>query len=672
MKPENNITSTENSVSQTANINGEGKKIKKKKIIFLTSITILILMLIFLGIVGLPHILSFFMGKDVAPIDDRDLMLVDINLLESKNMFYDLESAGKKVVKSENIDLAADYLESDQWNKETAENFFKINAEALSEYDKASKKDKFQVPALADPGKVSSSFVVSTDGWETVAKTSIAKAVWLAEKDRYDEAFSEIFKTVKIGHAIERSQIDMNGYLSGMAIKSMGLNGVEKILSMTDLDSRLLIEYQDLMKMYPTEINTSVIKYEYMIYKNKLQDNFFVRDALGPDLPSSDMIQNDYYYKPNLTSSYLVDIIKQYIEDSDSVCNIRKEIGVGSKIKGVSGFSYYLKMFLTENSVGESLLSTIEPSLISSLNNMRSKECDIEIMQRVVDISFAMKKYVYKNIEYPDSIDDLVPDYIADIPNDPYSNEQFIYDKANKSIKTVSGNENQESTRVFDLDFINKTENPWKRYISLDSGISFRYPNFLSIWKEPFYQSNNTEKYFYPPDVNGEDCGFGFDEGCFSYSFTMGYSEISVNDPYELLRDGEESGGISFKEVKFGDNLFYSWKLERSPVMYSISKATTQFFDNYCLINGNYMLTFSFYYFDNTPHLNAINNILESVIIEKDSDQDGLFDGMESIYGTDMFNPDTDNDGYKDGEEVKKGFNPKGDGPLPFIPEINK
>ena len=41
-----------------------------------------------------------------------------------------------------------------------------------------------------------------------------------------------------------------------------------------------------------------------------------------------------------------------------------------------------------------------------------------------------------------------------------------------------------------------------------------------------------------------------------------------------------------------------------------------------------------------------------------DSDNDGLTDVMEEVYGTNKNNPDTDGDGYKDGEEVKNGYDP--------------
>ncbi|MFA5076289.1 MAG: hypothetical protein WC480_02630 [Patescibacteria group bacterium] len=52
-------------------------------------------------------------------------------------------------------------------------------------------------------------------------------------------------------------------------------------------------------------------------------------------------------------------------------------------------------------------------------------------------------------------------------------------------------------------------------------------------------------------------------------------------------------------------------------------------------------------------------------LLSADSDLDGLFDKEEvDIYQTDPLNPDTDGDGYKDGQEVKGGFDPSGPGKL--------
>ncbi len=53
---------------------------------------------------------------------------------------------------------------------------------------------------------------------------------------------------------------------------------------------------------------------------------------------------------------------------------------------------------------------------------------------------------------------------------------------------------------------------------------------------------------------------------------------------------------------------------------------------------------------------------LKSIPLDSDSDNDGLNYYEEIIYDTNPDIADTDNDGFLDGEEVKDGYNPKGEG----------
>lgn len=58
------------------------------------------------------------------------------------------------------------------------------------------------------------------------------------------------------------------------------------------------------------------------------------------------------------------------------------------------------------------------------------------------------------------------------------------------------------------------------------------------------------------------------------------------------------------------------------------------------------------------------NECKERVDGISDSDNDGLTNDQEKIYGTNPNNPDTDKDGYGDGNEVRDGFNPLGGGKM--------
>ncbi len=52
-----------------------------------------------------------------------------------------------------------------------------------------------------------------------------------------------------------------------------------------------------------------------------------------------------------------------------------------------------------------------------------------------------------------------------------------------------------------------------------------------------------------------------------------------------------------------------------------------------------------------------------------DTDNDGLINASEAVWGTDPNNPDTDGDGFADGEEVENNHNPTVAGPDDVLPE---
>lgn len=58
--------------------------------------------------------------------------------------------------------------------------------------------------------------------------------------------------------------------------------------------------------------------------------------------------------------------------------------------------------------------------------------------------------------------------------------------------------------------------------------------------------------------------------------------------------------------------------------------------------------------------------------IFQDSDQDGLSNDEEKLYGTDPFNKDSDQDGYSDGIEVESGYDPRKPAPGDKIIKENK
>ena len=83
---------------------------------------------------------------------------------------------------------------------------------------------------------------------------------------------------------------------------------------------------------------------------------------------------------------------------------------------------------------------------------------------------------------------------------------------------------------------------------------------------------------------------------------------------------------------------------------------------------SNSMIDFSKELFNQTNFLDIpIFGYLVDLDIQKfveDTDEDGLYTIWEKMFGTDPNKSDSDGDGYKDGEEIRNSYNPKGEGRL--------
>lgn len=89
-------------------------------------------------------------------------------------------------------------------------------------------------------------------------------------------------------------------------------------------------------------------------------------------------------------------------------------------------------------------------------------------------------------------------------------------------------------------------------------------------------------------------------------------------------------------------------------------------------IKKTFLIFFSLLIFGFSISIFADDNSNGGGNIFLDSDQDGLSDQEELVYGTDPKNPDSDGDGYSDGTEIKSGYDPLKPAPGDKIIKSNK
>jgi len=335
------------------------------------AVVIIILVIIF---VIIPVFLSIVKGKDILPIDDSKLQLQTINIPYEENAFYDLDKT-RDLIDLKNVptgkQLVSDYLKSDEWDQEVVIKLLTDNEDVLQYFTVAASKGVFQLPEADSHSKISGDMPITPlNTWREASRLSGVKAISLAEKSNSKEALDEAFKSIIIGNAIENSQSLLITHLVGIAIKDMGLDVLQKVISIIPKNSPVLLEYGLKLENYQATGNSAPFITEYLVSKQSW-DNLEQGRSNQFGIISKILIKNKFYYKKNLTISYYFDFYNKLAVEADKDCSKVKKVQESTELLARGNL---IKMYFTENVVGKYYVEISE----LALNNILEKKCATE------------------------------------------------------------------------------------------------------------------------------------------------------------------------------------------------------------------------------------------------------------------------------------------------------
>jgi hypothetical protein len=451
MKEENNIKrfNKEINIKRLAEENRDYKKIKKLKpilkiIFFIIGIIIFITMLFY----AVPYMLGIFF-KDISSIDDSDLQLETIIVSEEENAYYDLlELSDVDEYYSDEYlsDFYDQYMENgtfigvDDWDEVQINDVILGNDKIFNLIDQIAEKSIFQELVLSSPETISWDMIVrSIRGLTSKLELSHLKSVYLFRGGDEKGFLNEMIKSLKIGQMIQDSQAVLIQQLVGVALKIKGLEEIQQAIPLLTLTSDEIVSYVNELQNFKENKDgwALSLKVEYNMFLSVIDSmiNGNMEFFGEPTDMVTKKLKNGYSFQINKTKQLFADNTRLHINNFQKPCGLIDEpkFVLEWKIPGSGYLASKMNMILTENWAGKA----IHDITVVSYKNMFNRSCEADLMLSSSRILMAIKAYKIDTGDYPESLEKLVPQYISELPQDPFSGDKLKYSKEKKIIYSV-------------------------------------------------------------------------------------------------------------------------------------------------------------------------------------------------------------------------------------------
>ncbi len=404
-----------------------------KKIIYVIFSIIALIVLVLL----LPFILNLF-TKDIDPIDDSDLSLRIISIPDEDNAYFDLIKIEDVIYVPEGRSKdIIDMVDQKMWDEKLAEDIISHNQESFEYFYKATYRSNYQNPVLSNLENINPyADLPPMNSWRRMAQFSSIRALYLSKQGKDKEAIHEALNSVYIGQKIQESQVSLLGYLVAISMKETGLETVQRVITSSNLSTEELKKYaSDLNQFYKNEDGLiSIIKTEYYANTSNIDaiangDTDILQyytDERNQD--ASKRIKDFYHFRPNETKALFSELAKRKIENANKFCDDIQE----RDFQQLTVLPYYIKLYLTENAIGIIMRDTSYNSYSQNI-----KKCEEDSLVSATQVLIAIKAYQNDNGDYPDSLEQLVPNYLSSVPLDYFDGSSLRYSKEDKILYSI-------------------------------------------------------------------------------------------------------------------------------------------------------------------------------------------------------------------------------------------
>ena len=408
---------------------------KKARLVLLLGVLFL------LGLAAVMHCTMFQWDDTVA--DDMDLRVAAVEVPASQNGILVLMSAPEPwpLYGSPNENkLWTMAAGEDAVDLSLVENVVSRNAELLTAVDKAVAAADFKVPWPPLESRSENELQQYTSIVGRAAMTARFRAIGLAEKGRVMDALNAAMIAAQLGRRFQRAGVDMGRWGAGSGAVVAACAVMWGTVRRSDAPVPELLLYRTRLGQLEPDVAeaSECLKKDYLKSAQIVRQNASAGfDAMNEVVPMNDRFDDPvsrwffgsrYFLKPNATVRCLAEATRCLIGNLELP-------GARRARWGEPGFERYrMHGRFLPNSVGWYIAN----EFFSAENGLFLLAYDLQrLVVRATSTLIALKCYYEREKKLPDDLKALVPEFLEEVPRDPFDGESLRYSAADRILYSV-------------------------------------------------------------------------------------------------------------------------------------------------------------------------------------------------------------------------------------------
>lgn len=369
---------------------------------------------------------------DIPEPDDSDLQLPILNIPREQNAYYVFSEAKDMELGSSEVST---FLDGSEWDDERVQDILQKNQNVLDIFERGVRFSVFQQPEFQNPDRYDVNLESEPIAYlRPLAYVSLLKAQNDFRQGRASDAVDQVLKTLKMGQMIEDAQGAITGYLIGGGIKRQSLETIRSFVGSINFASVNLVQlvqeldiYKDdgkaLQQLFKVDYISSARNIERFVSPLFLEKGVVVEKGLEHLVFFSKI--GNFYYQPNATKLQNIQDYREGLENMKIKSYSELKQPERKRIRDyVFLGGYDPKIFLIKNAAGEMALMDnrmLEGSLLK-------KKFESLFLLKATQTFLALKAFEQDRGVLPNSLEELVPLYLSEVPRDPFDGKPMRYD----------------------------------------------------------------------------------------------------------------------------------------------------------------------------------------------------------------------------------------------------